>query len=125
MRIYNQTKYKNRRQNLRSNLTYPEKLLWNRVRNEQIGYKFRRQHGIGIYIVDFYVAEKRTIIEIDGDSHFNKHSSDYDYRRDCYLKRLSHHILRFNNNQVVNETDEVIDFIVDFLNTISFSSKIG
>ena len=67
--IFNQTPTKEFRKDLRNNISKSERLLWSRIRNKQIGYRFRRQYGIGNYIVDFYCPELRLIIEVDGIGH--------------------------------------------------------
>ena len=59
-------------------MTEPEKRLWSILRNNQLGVKFRRQHGIGHYIVDFYCPELKLIIEVDGESHFSEDAQAYD-----------------------------------------------
>ena len=64
-KIFNKTQYKQRRHELRHHLTEPEQRLWQILRNKQMGIKFRRQHGIGHYIVDFYCPELKLIIEVD------------------------------------------------------------
>jgi len=76
--IFNKTEYKPRRQALRSNMTEPEKKLWQILRGEQMGVKFRRQHGIGHYIADFYCPELKLVIEVDGDSHESADAQAYD-----------------------------------------------
>jgi very-short-patch-repair endonuclease len=70
--VYNILKLKDRRSDLRTNQTPQEVLLWSRIRREQLNFKFRRQHSIGGYIVDFYCPMKRLVIEIDGSHHFEK-----------------------------------------------------
>lgn len=61
-----------RRQILRTNATAPEQQLWQVLRNNQLGIKLRRQHGIGHYIADFYCPALKLVIEVDGDSHFTQ-----------------------------------------------------
>jgi very-short-patch-repair endonuclease len=106
--LFNHTKYKNRRSALRCAQTAPEELFWQRVRQKQLGVKFRRQHGIGDYIVDFYCAECSLIIEIDGGSHFSSDGQEYDKERDAFLQSKGLTILRFTNRQIMNEMDNVL-----------------
>ena len=70
--IHNIKKLLYRRKDLRNNSTSEEILLWLRLKNSQLGFKFRRQHSIGGYIVDFYCPSKKLVIEIDGKEHSKK-----------------------------------------------------
>ncbi|MFA4875610.1 MAG: endonuclease domain-containing protein [bacterium] len=74
------------KRHLRSEMTEPERCLWYRIRSKQLNsLKFRRQHGIGPYIVDFYCPERALVIEIDGDTHFTDEQQKLDSIRehDC------------------------------------------
>jgi len=70
--VYNILKLKDRKIDLRNKQTPQEIILWSRLRREQLGSKFRRQHSIGGYIADFYCPSKKLVIEIDGSQHFEK-----------------------------------------------------
>ena len=95
---------------LRNNLTDSERLLWERLKGKQIsGCKFRCQHPIHRYILDFYCHEKLLAIEIDGDTH--KDRKDYDEYRDDYLKSIGIQTLRFSNHDVMKYIDTVISKI--------------
>lgn len=96
------------RQN-RHNPTPAESLLWNNVlRGKQFEhYKFLRQKPIGDYIVDFYCAELRLVIEIDGDSHADQ--IDYDVRRTRFLNSLGLHVLRYSNRDVLDNLPGLYD----------------
>jgi len=85
-----------------------ERILWSKIRNQQLGVKFRRQHGIGNYVVDFYCPEFQLVIELDGDSHYLQGAQEYDYIRDEFMKLQGLRILRFTNIEVVNNLDEVV-----------------
>jgi very-short-patch-repair endonuclease len=98
--IFNIPKYTKRRQELRTNATMPEQKLWALLRGKQLGVKFRRQHGIGHYIVDFYCPECRLVIEVDGDSHYTEIAQKNDALRNSYLEQLGLRVLRFTNEQV-------------------------
>jgi very-short-patch-repair endonuclease len=112
-RTFNLPKYKNRRSALRKNMTEPEKRFWQAVRNKQLGFKFRRQQGIGRYIVDFYCAELELVVEIDGDSHFDREALTYDKERAEYLTRLGLKIMRFTNYEVMRNLEAVLVSVVD------------
>ncbi len=92
---------------LRKSLTGAEQRLWYVLRNRQSGViKFRRQHPIGKYIVDFYCPQSRLIIEIDGDSHGD--SQEYDRQRTEWLESQGYQVIRFNNREVKEHFDTVI-----------------
>ena len=107
-KIFNLPKYTQRRQDLRKNSTIPEKRVWEKLRKEQLGFKFRRQHGIGHYIVDFYCPERKLVIEIDGESHFTDEGIEYDKIRSDFLNSIGIEILRFTNEEVMNNIEGVI-----------------
>jgi len=99
---------------LRKNMTQAERTLWRYLRLRQFsGYKFRRQQPIGKYIVDFVYFEKKLIIEVDGSQHSAQ--VDYDLIRDAWLEKEGFRILRFWDNQVLNETDGVKEMIIGAL----------
>jgi very-short-patch-repair endonuclease len=94
---------------LRNNLTSAEASLWNLLENKQVsGCKFRRQHSIGTYIVDFCCPKEMLIIELDGNIHGANHQILKDELRDNYLKNLGFTILRFENKLVFQDTEFVI-----------------
>ncbi|MBI4669218.1 MAG: endonuclease domain-containing protein [Elusimicrobia bacterium] len=96
--------------NLRKNLTDAEQKLWRFLRLRQMeGWKFRRQQPIGQYIVDFVCNEKKLIIEIDGGQHTER--QNYDQKRTEWLESQGFKVLRFWNNQVLQETDAVREMI--------------
>lgn len=98
------------RRRLRSNQTPAEQLLWSKLRRHQIhGLKFRRQHGIGSYIVDFFCPERSLVIEIDGDVHATETQQTKDRLREDYLKSLSLQILRYTNDEVIKNLDGVLE----------------
>ena len=96
--------------NLRKNQTDAEGLLWRYLRNRQIANsKFRRQHIIGSYIVDFICLEKALIIEIDGGQHTENVA--YDERRTAYLESKGYKVIRFWNNEVFSDMETVLSVI--------------
>ena len=97
-----------RARELRKNQTDAEKLLWKHIRNRQLsGYKFRRQCPLGNYIVDFICLSLKLIIELDGSQHMN--NAGYDERRTQYLEAHGFKVLRFWNNNILNQTDSVLE----------------
>jgi very-short-patch-repair endonuclease len=84
----------------RKNPTYAERVVWNELRRNNLGFKFRRQAVIGKYIVDFVCIEAKIIVEIDGDSHEDR--GEYDKYRDEYMQGAGYTVLRFTNNEALN-----------------------
>ena len=108
-----QKEIQKRARDLRSNQTGAEGLLWMHLRNRQLNnLKFRRQHPIGNYIVDFYCAEVGVIVEIDGDTHLDQ--VDYDQTRTEWLERQGLRVIRFNNQDVYDNPTEVLTLIAEF-----------
>jgi len=99
---------------MRKNPTTSEAVLWKHIRQNQLaGYKFRRQHIIGPFIVDFYCPVMRLIIEVDGEIH--QQQQDYDSIRDDNLRMMGYKILRFENVKVLNNLNDVLKVISQFL----------
>ena len=93
-------------------MTHPEQILWSRLRAHGLdGHKFRRQHVLGSYIVDFVCLKARLVIEIDGDTHDPASRQVLDSTRTGYLQKLGFRVLRFENYQMVEELQEVIETI--------------
>lgn len=95
---------------LRNNATDVELLLWRRLRGKQVeGAKFRRQQPIENYIVDFVSFDKKLVIELDGGQHSDH--ADYDKRRDSCLRANGFTVLRFWNNNIIENIDGVMEII--------------
>ena len=100
------------RHRLRSNRTPAEQLLWSNLRGNQIhGLKFRREHGIGSYIVDFFCPERSLVIEIDGDVHATESKIKTDRQRENNLLALGLLVLRYNNDDVLHNLEGVLEDI--------------
>ncbi|HYV33543.1 MAG TPA: DUF559 domain-containing protein [Candidatus Limnocylindria bacterium] len=97
---------------LRNNLTEAEKKLWYYLRKESLGQKFRRQQAIGPYYVDFVSLDKKLIVEADGGQHFD--SAD-DKARDEFLKKEGFTVLRFWNNEILENIEGVLTKIKESL----------
>ncbi|MEH2024610.1 endonuclease domain-containing protein [Nostoc sp.] len=105
-KLYNQTSEKQKRQTLRNNMPPCEKIVWAKLRNQQIeSCKFRRQYSIDRFVVDFYFSELRLAIEIDGDSHYQDGVPEYDRDRQAFLSSKGTRILRFTNQEVYQDID--------------------
>lgn len=95
---------------MRGRMTDAEALLWMLLRNRRIaGAKFRRQHPAGRYILDYYCVEQKLAIELDGGQHGE--AADYDQHRDNWLHSHGIRVLRFWNNQMLAETEAVMEVI--------------
>jgi very-short-patch-repair endonuclease len=113
--LYNDSKYKNRRRDLRKNQTDSESILWSKLRNKQCnGFKFFRQYGLGEYILDFYCPELRLAIELDGGQHAQKKEREYDQTRTNYLTTNDVKELRFWNNEITENLDGVYEKILEY-----------
>jgi very-short-patch-repair endonuclease len=112
MKIYNRKQYIDRRRALRGDMPKAELLLWNHLRSRKLdGYKFRRQHGIGNYIVDFYCSNLKLVIEIDGDSHFDEDGKQKDVIRDIFLWSQDLEVMRFTNLEIYHDLERVLEDI--------------
>ncbi len=101
-----------RARNLRNNMTKAEWKLWGNIRNKQLDIRFRRQHPIGNYIVDFIALKIGLIIEIDGAQHYESRKEENDKIRTRYLERLGLKVIRFNNYEVLTNIDGVLAKII-------------
>jgi very-short-patch-repair endonuclease len=99
---------------MRSKPTKAENLLWQRLRRHQLySFSFRRQHSIGQFIVDFYCAKAKLIIEVEGEIH--QYQKEEDLVRQKYLESLGLKLLRFSNNVILNNIHEVVKQIASYL----------
>ena len=111
--VFNKSKFLARRRELRRNSTAQESKLWFYLKGKNLGVKFRRQHGIGPYIVDFYCKEKNLIIELDGSQHLD--AQEYDKERDEYIQTLAIKVLRFWNNEIDKNIEGVLKIIIGYI----------
>ncbi len=96
---------------LRRSMTNVERMLWKVLKNKQLnGHRFRRQHPVGQYITDFACLEQKTIIELDGGQHSEQLA--YDEQRTSFLRAHGWKVLRFWNNDVLNNLEGVFSIIV-------------
>lgn len=105
--------------NLRNDPTDAEYKLWHQLQDKKLsGYRFRRQHPIPPYIVDFCCLEKKLVVELDGGHHADDNHRIHDQQRDEFLKNKNFYILRFWNNEVMTEIDGVLNTILHNLETV-------
>ena len=99
---------------LRKNTTLPEKILWKKLRDRRLfKVKFRRQHPVDIFIVDFYCHEIKLVIEIDGEIHETVEAKEYDSSRQACLEQLGLTVIRFSNHEVKFNLETVIKSIME------------
>ncbi|UOY05583.1 DUF559 domain-containing protein [Muricauda sp. SCSIO 64092] len=114
MKKHNKPELRQHRKDLRQNLTTAEAFLWKQLQHKKLdGRKFRRQHSIDHFIVDFYCASEKLIIELDGQVHQNPIAEEKDANRDAYLEALGYTVLRFENKMVFEHLSSVLREIKD------------
>jgi very-short-patch-repair endonuclease len=102
-----------RARELRHEQTPAERRLWQILRGRSLGgYKFRRQHPIDSYIIDFYCPKAKLCIEVDGDQHSLPPAEESDSARTEYLESLGCRVMRFSNVQVMNALEDVVRAII-------------
>ena len=108
-RTHTKTELQDYRKQLRKKLTPAEAFLWTQLKSRQLGNKrFTKQHSIGDYIVDFYCASEKLIVELDGQVHFNHEAQEYDRKRTIYLQNLGYKVIRFENKMVFDHLPSVL-----------------
>ncbi len=93
---------------LRKRGTEAEKILWRELRNNNLGIKFRRQHPIGSFVVDFYAPKYKLAIELDGSVHESKDAKEYDEMRAKVLMDMDIILMRFWNSEIENNLSDVL-----------------
>ncbi len=116
-KIWKNAKIKARQ--MRTAPTKAEDALWNVIRNKKTGYKIRRQHSIDIFIVDFVCLEKKLVIEIDGEIHNDKEIVEYDKERTAILNLCGFEVIRFSNEEVLQNPYKVAKMIKEILESIT------
>ena len=100
---------------LRNNMTYPESILWEKLKGKQVcGVRFRRQHPIMFFIADFYCHEVKLVVEVDGEIHTDK--TDYDDGRSAEMEKFGILVLRVTNSEVETSIEKVINKIETIVN---------
>ena len=109
-------------QKLRSNQTDAEGKLWQRINRDQLlGFRFNRQKPLLNYIVDFYCAKAKLIIELDGSHHYEPEYQEKDRQRDDELRSLGFTMMRFSNDEIYYEIEDVVEQIYLFLEQVQIS----
>jgi very-short-patch-repair endonuclease len=114
-RVHNKTHLGERRTKLRKNLTPAEATLWKALKNSNLsGRKFRRQHSVGNYILDFYCDSEKLAVELDGEVHRTDAAAEYDHKRKLFLNGLGIKVVRFENFLVFEDILYVMHRIESF-----------
>ena len=103
------------KENQNNMMTTAEKILWEELRHNKTGYKFRRQHPIGDYIADFICIEKKLVIEVDGGYHNTMEQQQDDAVRTMDIERMGYLVIRFTNDEVMNQLSTVFLKIKEIL----------
>ena len=129
--VHNLTALKQRRRELRQNLTATEALLWKNLQRSRLdGKTFRRQHSVGKYVLDFYCPECRLAVELDGEAHFSSIRAEYDVEHDEFIESLKIRTARFEN-RLVFENRESVHYLAHpslarfYSSSLSSSSRIS
>ena len=112
MHFKNKPENKDFRKHLRRSLTPAEAVLWNVLKGSKLdGRKFRRQHGIGDYVIDFYCPEERLSVELDGDGHMTLPGAVHDSERRRFFRHFGIRVVRFENELVFKDLELVVEMI--------------
>ena len=111
--VHNLKSFRQARQDLRKNMTTQETALWDKLRRKSFSHKFKRQHSIGNFVVDFYCSAKKLVIELDGRQHLD--NVEYDKERTEYFESLNIKVIRFWNDEVDKQIDEIMQKIKEKL----------
>ena len=116
LKVHNIKQLKETRRKLRNDLTPSEAKLWSLISNKRLaGKKFRRQHSVGPYILDFYCPDEKLCIELDGNVHFTDEGCEYDKSRTEFLETMHIRVIRFENKDVFDNTEGVLQEIKNHL----------
>jgi very-short-patch-repair endonuclease len=110
--IFDREDGKNKRRELRRSMPDAEVMLWSRLKGRQLlGCKFRRQYSVGSFVLDFFSAEIKLGIELDGDSHFQIGVREYDQKRQQFIESFGIKIIRILNTEIYQNLDDVLEMI--------------
>ena len=120
----NQPYNKEYRRLLRHDMTPSERMLWKHISDKQLdGWRFRRQHGFGPYVLDFYCPVLKLCIEVDGEIHQRTDVFEKDTERTSFLESNGIKVIRFTNDEIENDISDVLERIRRFINNNSFNLR--
>ena len=121
-KLYNKSSEKEKRRQLRQNITKAEKLVWDKVKDRQIEKcKICRQYSVDKFVIDFYSPELKLAIEIDGESHFENGAAEYDKERQAFLESAGITFIRFTNNDVSKSLSGVLESIAQKIRELRYA----
>ena len=94
---------------LRKNMTKTEKMLWDKLKKNQLGVRFKAQHPMMNFIADFYCHKSKLVLEIDGESHIKQ--KEYDSGRTAEMEKFGIRVIRFSNDEIIENIEKVIKVI--------------
>ena len=105
-------------------MTPSERMLWKHISDKQLdGWRFRRQHGFGPYVLDFYCPVLKLCIEVDGEIHQRTDVVEKDKERTSFLESNGIKVIRFTNDEIENDISDVLEQIRRFINNNSFNLR--
>ena len=118
--LYNIKQMEEARRLLRKDQTQAEEILWDALRNRRLeNKKFRRQYSVGNFVLDFYCTQERLAIEADGSVHDSRESQQYDMHRTEAINDIGIKVIRFKNEEILNDLPKVLERIKSFFNKTS------
>jgi len=103
---YNKITEKEKRRQLRSNMTFCEKIVWVYLRKKQYGYRFLRQYSVDAFVVDFYCPKLKLAVEIDGSVHNSNEQKEHDIERQNYIEKFGISFVRITNNELLGNPNK-------------------
>ncbi|HEX5036311.1 MAG TPA: endonuclease domain-containing protein [bacterium] len=111
---------------LRANMTPAERALWDKLRAKQfMGLKFRRQHGIGRFVADFFCASQKLVIEVDGEIHEDPRQAFHDAERTKYFMELGLNVIRYSNEAILKDLEATLFQLASHLNPLLVKEGAG
>jgi len=120
---YNKKQEQEKRRELRSNMTFCEKLVWKHLRKRQLGYRFLRQYSVDQFVIDFYCPELKLAIELDGDVHEIPEQKDYDIARQKYLETFGITFVRITNEEYLSNPNMAFLKIENAIKALATDNK--
>jgi len=117
--LYNKPSEKAKRKQLRNNMTPAEIILWSKLKDKGLGYKFRRQHGVGPFVLDFCCPTLKLAVEVDGDSHYTPEAKVRDDERQKVIEACGFRFLRFTNREVTENVEGVAVKISQYIKRLT------
>jgi very-short-patch-repair endonuclease len=122
---YNKKSEQKNRRILRKRMTYCEKIIWNHLRNKQLGYRFLRQYSVDQYVIDFYCPKLKLALEIDGDVHEEAEHKEKDIIRQKYLEQFGIKFIRIKNDEFLGNAEKAFRRITDEIKILEKESGEG